>query len=240
MLLAELHVQQLVIISISTGLKLSGSTESNPGPYEIIRSAQGSFNQGSIALFGGTAGSQFVCNALFSICWSVVRDVYFWKSVNLDCILVEGDKLYKVLGFQGYLNVEELPSQVKIFECAVNIVILKENLHDSVAVYGDSFLTDVFNNSNVNNSTGCILFLCSYAVALFKYVDTAGNSIYFLFNSHCRNSRGITDGELGFSVLINFDSLFQIERDIEEAYQFIRHISKSSLSQLLSIQVSLQ
>ena len=29
----------------------------------------------------------------------------------------------------------------------------------------------------------------------------------------------IADGEPGFSVLINFDSLFQIERYIEEAYQ---------------------
>ena len=56
MLLAELNVQQLVVISISTSLKLSGDVESNPGPYEIIRSVQGSFNQGNIALFGETAG----------------------------------------------------------------------------------------------------------------------------------------------------------------------------------------
>ena len=48
MLLAELDVQQLVVISISTSLKLSGDVESNPGPYEIIRSVQGSFNQGNI------------------------------------------------------------------------------------------------------------------------------------------------------------------------------------------------
>ena len=32
MLLAELDVQQLVVISISTNLKLSGDVESNPGP----------------------------------------------------------------------------------------------------------------------------------------------------------------------------------------------------------------
>ena len=193
MLLAELDVQQLVVISISTSLKLSGDVESNPGLYESIRSVQGNINQGNIALFGGgTAGKQCTCNALFSICWYVVCDVCFWKSVDLDYILVGGDKLYKLLGFQGF-NVEE-------------------NLHDSVAVYRDSFLTDIFYNSNVNNSSGCILFLCSYTIALFKYVNAAGNSTYFLFDSHCRNSRGITDGEPGFPVLINFDSLFQIER----------------------------
>ena len=76
---------------------------------------------------------------------------------------------------------EELPRQEIIFEHTVNLEILKENLHDSAAVYGDSFLTDVFNSSNVNNSSGCILFLSSYAVALFKYVNAAGNSTYFLF-----------------------------------------------------------
>ena len=135
---------------------------------------------------------------MFSICWSVVRDVCFWESVDLDYILVEGDKFYKLLGFQSYLNVEELPHQVKIFERTVNLEILEKNLHDSVAVYGDSFLTDVFNNSNINNNSGCILFLCSYAVASFKYVNAAGNSIYFLFDSYCRNSRDITVGQSGF------------------------------------------
>ena len=99
-LLAKLDVQQLVVISISTSLKLSGDVESNPGLYESIRSVQGNINQGNIALFGGgTAGKQCTCNALFSICWYVVCDVCFWKSVDLDYILVGGDKLYKLLGF---------------------------------------------------------------------------------------------------------------------------------------------
>ena len=56
MLLYELDEQQLVVISISTSLKLSGDAESNPGPYEIIRSLQESLNQGNIALFGGMKG----------------------------------------------------------------------------------------------------------------------------------------------------------------------------------------
>ena len=181
MLLAELEVQQLVVISISTSLKLSGDVESDPGPYEIIKSVHGSFNQDNIALFGGMAGRQCACNALFSISSSAVCGVCFWKSVDLDYILAERDKLYKSLRFQGYLNVEELPRQIKIFERTVNLEILEENLHDSIAVYG--------------------------------------NSTYFFFDSHCRNSRGITYGEAGFSVLVNIDSLFQIERCIEEAFQ---------------------
>ena len=235
MLLAELDVQQLVVISISTSLKLSGDVESNLGPYEIIRSIQGIFNQCNVNLFGRTVGRQCACNALFSICWSVVRDVFFWKSVDLGYILVEGDKLHKLLGFQGYLNVEELPCQVKIFERTVNLEILEENLHDSVAVYGNSFFTDVFNNSIVSNSSGCILFLCSYAIALFKYVNAVGNSTYLLFDSHCRNRRRIT----GFSGLINFDTLFQIERYIEEAYQHSGRVSQPYIQvQFISIIVN--
>ena len=55
-------------------------------------------------------------------------------------------------------------------------------------------------------------------------MNAAGNSTYFLFDSHCGNSRGITDGEPGFSVLINFDNLFQIERYIEEAYHLLGRV----------------
>ena len=76
-----------------------------------------------------------------------------------------------------------------------NLEILDETLHDSLAVYGDSFLTDVFSISNANNNSGCIVFLFSYAVAMFKH------------------------GEIRFSILMKLESLFQIERYNEEAYQ---------------------
>ena len=66
-----------------------------------------------------------------------------------------------------HLKVGQLPRQVKIFELTVNVDILEENLHDSVSVYGGFFLTNVFTVSNVNTSSGCILFSCTNAVALF-------------------------------------------------------------------------
>ena len=137
----------------------------------------------------------------------------------MDYILVEGDKLYKLLKCRNYANVSQLPGQVKVFEHTINLAILEEDFHDSIAVYGDSFLTDVFTVSNVNFSSSCILFLCSYAVALFRYVNERGNVIYFLFDFNCRSSQGITAGVSYFSVLIKFQSLFQTERYIEEAHQ---------------------
>ena len=79
---------------------------------------------------------------MFSIYWSVVREISFWKTIDLDFILVEGDKLYKSLNFQGYLNVDQLPRQVQIFRHTVNLEILEENLHDGTAIYGDSLITD--------------------------------------------------------------------------------------------------
>ena len=74
--------------------------------------------------------------------------------------------MYKSLNFQGYLNVNQLNRQVQIIRNTVNLEILEENLHDGIAVYGDSFLT-VFNTSNTNNKN--ILFLCSYRAAMFKH-----------------------------------------------------------------------
>ena len=133
------------------------------------------------------------------------------------------------MNFQGYLNVDQLPRKVLTFRHTVNLEILKENLHDGIAVFGDSFLTDVFNIFNANNSPGCILFLCSYAEAMFKHVNGAGNVSYFLFDSHFSNSRGITDGEIGFSILMKFESLFQIERYIEEAYQISAYHNVSTI-----------
>ena len=48
--------------------------------------------------------------------------------------------MYKSLNFQGYLNIDQLPRQVHIFRHIVNLEILEENLHDGIAVFGDSFL----------------------------------------------------------------------------------------------------
>ena len=143
-LTSEVNLHHLRDAEITKSLKFLGDLELNPGPFKTVRTVQGSFNQGNVALFGETAGRQCACNALFSICWSVVREISFWKTINLDFILVEDDKLYKCLNFQDYLSIDQLPRQVQMFRHTVNLEILEENLHDGVAVFGDSFLNDVF------------------------------------------------------------------------------------------------
>ena len=64
-LTSEANLHHLHDAEITRSLKLSGDVELKPGPYEILRTVQGSFNQGNIALFGETAGRQCACNALF-------------------------------------------------------------------------------------------------------------------------------------------------------------------------------
>ena len=91
----------------------------------------------------------------------------------------------------------------------------KETLHEGVAFLGELFLRNIFALSR--NSTGYLLFTCNYIVAIIKYLTTRDLS-YFLFDSHFRNSRGITDSPLSFSVSLQFADLIQIESYIEEAY----------------------
>ena len=84
-------------------MKFSGDIELNPAPFKIIGSVQGSFKS-NVALFGDTTGRQCACHALCAFCWSVVCDMCYWKSVDLDNILVEGDQLHKSLTCHDYLN----------------------------------------------------------------------------------------------------------------------------------------
>lgn len=78
----------------------------------------------------------------------------------------------------------------------INAEIKEENLHLGIKFLGDPFVRNTLLFSS--NDTGCILFICSYAVAIVRYVITAGTSSYFIFDSHCKNSSGITNSQLGF------------------------------------------
>ena len=62
-------------------------------------------------------------------------------------------------------NVDQFFQRVKIFERTVNLDILEDNLHDSIAVYGDSFLTDV---SPVSNQARYCFCSDTVAITVFK------------------------------------------------------------------------
>ena len=186
--------------------------------YHVLKSVQGNFNQGNVAIFGGTAGKQCSCNALFSVCWSVVRKVSIWKSYDLDNILIEGDKIYKFPNKDDFLSVDELQQRIKIYNRNIDINIELQNLHKGVASQGGSFLRDIVNVSDVRIQ-GYLIFICSYTVAVIPRFGRNGDlSSYFLFDSHSRNDRGITTYKTGFSVLLQFPNLSEIEKYLEVAY----------------------
>ena len=84
-------------------LLVFGDIETNPGPYTIIKSVQGSFHQGDPRL-GTNAGTQCVCNSLFAVAWSAIKNISFWNANDLDLILCEGTKLYGGLGYTNFAN----------------------------------------------------------------------------------------------------------------------------------------
>ena len=69
-------------------LMRDGDIESNPGPtYSCVKVINGNFHQGDHR-FGITAGTQCVCNSLFSISWSTIRRTALWNTLDLDFILI--------------------------------------------------------------------------------------------------------------------------------------------------------
>ena len=84
---------------------LGGDIEINPGPvpYKIQKSVLGSFNQGH-PKFGATAGIQCACNALYTICFSTIKNVSIWKTFDIDYILERGDETVKILGISRPLS----------------------------------------------------------------------------------------------------------------------------------------
>ena len=93
----------LIFLKVNYTLLLSGDVELNPGPRtEDIQDIPGSnpqpnlknfkkivlgnFNQGH-EMFGSSANKQGVTNSLFSICWTMDRNVNIWKDFDLDYIL---------------------------------------------------------------------------------------------------------------------------------------------------------
>ena len=95
-------------------LKISGDIESNPGPdYVVNNVVQDSFHQDN-QIFGSNAGIQCACNFLYALGWSRVKKLFVWNSSDFDIVLTEGDFLYKSLGKNDLISVDDFPRSVEI------------------------------------------------------------------------------------------------------------------------------
>lgn len=205
--------------------------------YEVMKSVQGSFNQGDIR-FKESAGQQCSCIALYAVCWSVVKRVSCWKSFDLDYILVQGDKLYKSLGKDHYLNVDELPRIFQIFGCEVCVNISELQLFDGVAVPGEDFLHRFLQHYETSVIAGSLLMINSYTIGIIPSFSPIGNiTSFFVFDSHSRNSLGIPTVD-GFSLLMQFSDLTQIERYLQVAYE-VSSLSHPTYFQMQHLHVNI-
>ena len=85
-------------------LLLGGDIETNSrSTYAVDKTVLGTFHQGDQG-FGETAGAQCVCNSLYALCWSEIRQVSVWKPDDFYNILYQGDVLYKSLNVIDYLS----------------------------------------------------------------------------------------------------------------------------------------
>ena len=164
----------------------------------------GNFNQACPNIFGYSAGKQCSCITLTSVCWTTVRKITLWKDFDLDFILHKGDKVYKDVNINRYLNVDELPTKIVIDNSHFDIFVIcaEDFLGSSLLEDTDTIInTDLFFSDNV---TGIILFIEGYCVSILK--ESNNRQVIYAFDSHSRDSEGniVPDGS---SILIKFSSI---------------------------------
>lgn len=92
-MLIFIFIALLSLLTSSLAL-LHSDVELTPGlSYTVDRAVFGIFNQ-SDKRFGHTAGIQYAFNSLHAL-WSQIRGANTWISIDLDHVLLEGDKLNK-------------------------------------------------------------------------------------------------------------------------------------------------
>ena len=138
------------------------------------------------------------------MCWTTFRKITLWKDFDLDFILHKGDKVYKDVNINRYLNVDELPTKIVIDNSHFDIFVIRAEdfLGSSLLEDTDTIInTDLFFSDNV---TGIILFIEGYCVSILK--ESNNRQVIYAFDSHSRDSEGniVPDGS---SILIKFLSI---------------------------------
>ena len=99
--------------------------ESNPGPrnYAIKKAVQASHHQGNFKC-GESASMQCTSNAYISFAFSVIKNINLWKSLDLDYILEQGNRIFKLVGVSQPLAMDELPLEIIIEGHSVSVKML--------------------------------------------------------------------------------------------------------------------
>ena len=139
--------------------------------------------------------------------------MFHWGKSDLDHILVEGNCLYKSLGFLA----DQLPGFVKMFSRNIPIRYIRLETQLATLTFGDSFLRYVFReNANNSSTTLSLLFMEGFTTVIIS----SGNYSY-LFDSNSRDEKGLSVID-GTSVLMKFNDFFENEKYIQVAYSEYR------------------
>ena len=156
--------------------------------------------------FGNSAGTQCSCNALFAICFSIIKKVSIWKSWDLDCILEHGDELFKSVGIPRALSMNELPNNVAVENNNIKIEML-ENYN---GLLGCNYLFPEHSHCDIGN--GLIFTRAGYSFSLIW-----SKKSIFLFDSHSRDINGSFIDE-GSCVALSFKKLNDVDQYIKTEY----------------------
>ena len=199
----------ILVLFLSLILLQSGDIELNPGPP--ISTVRGSYHQAD-RRFGQSAGTQCMCNALFSVCFSVTRKACHWTTWDLDYILNMGDALYNRVGLIGQmLPADRLPDIVS-FE-GFNIQIHKAHLQDGLLRRTNESFLQISDHFNSNSGRSGMIFI----IGGFTFSIIYTSAGVYVFDSHSRDDNGFPS-PTGTSVLMKFRSLRETEEYIRQVY----------------------
>ena len=152
-----------------------------------------------------------MCNALYALCWSQIKQIFHWVRRDLGHILVEGDNLYESLHTSD-VSVDQLPAFLKIYNHDILVQYLKLKTQLETLINGDSFLRDLLTTVGNIGITLCLLFMEEFTTSIILL-----RNCYYLFDSHSRDKRGLSVVD-GTSVLMTFRDFYKLGKYLQVAY----------------------
>ena len=137
--------------------------------YSFLKLVHSSFHQGNHR-FRERAGRQCVCNSLMSLIWSSIKKVSYWKSQDLDNILINGDSVYRDCTTLSYLSFSDIPNIVNLY----NIQITIELLHNSSGIVSSQFPLKIHGFLPTDIGNGCLFFIKESCFSMFFGKELVG------------------------------------------------------------------
>ena len=186
--------------------------------------------------YGATASFQCSCMSLMSVCWNIVISVTTWDGTDLDMILENGDQLFKSLNQYRLLGIDNLPRTVSIHSYSVDIFLL-DNKTGEITLYAYLVSLKGIIDSCLNIGSGVLLIIRGYIFGLLW-----GKECVYLFDSHSKDFGG-NISQNGYAILMNFETLNDLQDYIKLIYYNILHLKNSIFrcnSSVLDLQIILE